>query len=57
MNYNNIPIELRELNRWVLYRLTWDSSRGKYDKNHLTLGQEVLLKAIILILGVIMKWL
>ena len=32
MNYNNIPIELRELNRWVLYRLTWDSSRGKYDK-------------------------
>lgn len=32
MNYNNIPIELRELNRWVLYRLTWDSNRGKYDK-------------------------
>lgn len=32
MNYNNIPIELRELNRWVLYRLSWDSSRGKYDK-------------------------
>ena len=32
MNYNNIPIELRELNRWVLYRLTWDSKRGKYDK-------------------------
>ena len=32
MNHNNIPIELRELNRWVLYRLTLDSNRGKYDK-------------------------
>ena len=32
MNYDNIPIELRELNRWVLYRLTWDNKRRKYDK-------------------------
>ena len=29
---NNIPIELKELNRWVLYRLYWDEKRGKYDK-------------------------
>ena len=32
MTYNNIPIELKELNRWVLYRLYWDEKRGKYDK-------------------------
>ena len=32
MRYNNIPIELKELNRWVLYRLYWDEKRGKYDK-------------------------
>lgn len=32
MIYNNIPIELKELNRWVLYRLYWDEKRGKYDK-------------------------
>ena len=30
--YDNIPIELKELNRWVLYRLYWDEKRGKYDK-------------------------
>ena len=30
--YDNIPIELKELNRWVLYRLYWDKKRGKYDK-------------------------
>ena len=32
MTYSNIPIELKELNRWVLYRLYWDEKRGKYDK-------------------------
>ena len=32
MRYDNIPIELKELNRWVLYRLYWDEKRGKYDK-------------------------
>ena len=32
MIYNNIPIELKELSRWVLYRLYWDEKRGKYDK-------------------------
>lgn len=32
MMYDNIPIELKELNRWVLYRLYWDEKRGKYDK-------------------------
>ena len=32
MTYDNIPIELRELNRWVLYRLYWDEKRSKYDK-------------------------
>ena len=32
MRYNNIPTELKELNRWVLYRLYWDGKRGKYDK-------------------------
>ena len=30
--YDNIPIELKEQNRWVLYRLYWDEKRGKYDK-------------------------
>ena len=30
--YDNIPFELKELNRWVLYRLYWDERRGKYDK-------------------------
>ena len=32
MTYDNIPIELKELNRWVLYRLYWDEKRKKYDK-------------------------
>ena len=32
MRYDKIPIELKELNRWVLYRLYWDEKRGKYDK-------------------------
>lgn len=32
MRYDNIPVELKELNKWVLYRLYWDNSRSKYDK-------------------------
>lgn len=32
MRYDNIPIELKELSRWVLYRLYWDEQRSKYDK-------------------------
>ena len=32
MRYDNIPYELKQMNRWVLYRLFWDEKRGKYDK-------------------------
>ena len=32
MRYDNIPDELKQMNRWVLYRLDWDAERGKYTK-------------------------
>ena len=32
MRYDNIPDELKQMNRWVLYRLDWDAERGKYNK-------------------------
>ena len=30
--YRYIPKELKDMNRWVLYRLSFDENRGKYDK-------------------------
>lgn len=32
MTYSRVPEELKQLNRWVTYRLYWDEKRGKYDK-------------------------
>ena len=32
MDYSNIPIELKKLDRWVLYRLYLDEKTGKYTK-------------------------
>ena len=32
MTYRKVPEELKQLNRWVTYRLYWDEKRGKYDK-------------------------
>lgn len=32
MDYSNVPIELKRMNRWVLYRLFWEEDRGKYTK-------------------------
>lgn len=32
MDYSNVPQELKEMNRWVLYRLFWEEDRGKYTK-------------------------
>ena len=32
MTYSKVPEELKQLNRWVTYRLYWDEKRGKYDK-------------------------
>ena len=32
MDYSNVPQELKEMNRWVLYRLFLDEKTGKYTK-------------------------
>ncbi|MGL4697102.1 phage/plasmid primase, P4 family [Enterococcus larvae] len=32
MTYNKIPLELRELRQWGLYRRTWNEEKQKYDK-------------------------
>lgn len=32
MTYSKVPQELKQLNRWVTYKLYWDKKRGKYDK-------------------------
>lgn len=32
MNYNNIPDDLKKLNRWLCYQLVWKEDRQKYDK-------------------------
>lgn len=32
LRYEKIPNELKQMNRWVLYKLFWDEKRGKYTK-------------------------
>lgn len=32
MRYSNVPSELKQMKRWVVYRLFFDKKRGKYDK-------------------------
>ncbi|MBU3810939.1 MAG: hypothetical protein H9893_04720 [Candidatus Niameybacter stercoravium] len=32
MDYSNVPIELKRMNRWVLYRIFLDAKTGKYTK-------------------------
>src|SRR5699024_8414127 len=30
--FDNIPEDLKEINRWVAYKLIWDEKKGKYGK-------------------------
>ena len=32
MRYSDVPQELKEMNRWVLYRMFLDEKTGKYTK-------------------------
>ena len=45
MTYSKVPEELKQLNRWVAYRLYWDEKRGKYVPSHLHLNVTYLLEA------------
>jgi hypothetical protein len=35
VNADGIPSFLKQLNQWVLFRLTWKSQKEKWDRKHL----------------------